>query len=60
MQVGLCRVMFDRSPSLQGLVGVAVITVHERDDFGDSEPGQGQAAALCSLAKRTLEAAQSR
>lgn len=52
--------MFDIGPSLLGLVGVAVITVHERDDFGDSEPGQGQAAALCSLAKRTLEAAQSR
>jgi hypothetical protein len=37
-----------------------VINDHERDGCGDSEAGQGQAAALCSLAKRTLDAAESR
>ena len=37
-----------------------VINDHERDGCGDSEPSQGQAAALCSLAKRTLDAAESR
>jgi hypothetical protein len=54
------KVMFEASPSPPGWLGVAVGNLHERDALGDSEPGQGQAAALCSLAKRTLEAAQSR
>jgi hypothetical protein len=37
-----------------------VINNHERDGLADSETGQGQAAALCSLAKRTLDAVESR
>jgi len=54
------KVMVGRGARLLGLPGLAVINVHERDGHGDSEPGQGQAAGLCSLAKRTLDAAEGR
>ena len=36
------------------------INNHERDGRGDSEAGQGQAAGLRSLAKRTLDAVEGR
>jgi hypothetical protein len=45
-------------PVAVGLHDYLVINVHEGEDDGTLESGQGQAAALCCLAKRTLDAAK--
>jgi hypothetical protein len=40
--------------------GESYLSVHEGDGLDGSELGQGQAASFCRLAKRTLDAAESR
>ena len=54
------RVMCCNGLTLFGFSCYPVINNHERDGLDDSETGQGQAAALCSLAKHPLDAAESR